>query len=27
MNDKLKPNQEKRVIENIIECIMDDLDY
>ena len=27
MNDKLKPNQEKRVIENFIECIMDDLDY
>ena len=37
MNDKLKPNQkkkkdmltpnqEKRVIENFIECIMDDLD-
>ena len=27
MNDKLKPNQEKRIIENFIECIMDDLDY
>ena len=27
MNDKLKPNQEKRVIENFVECIMDDLDY
>jgi len=27
MNDKLKPNQEKKVIENFIECIMDDLDY
>ncbi len=25
--DKLKPNQEKRVIENFVECIMDDLDY
>jgi len=27
MNDKLNPNQEKRVIENFVECIMDDLDY
>ena len=27
MNDKLKPNQEKKVIENFVECIMDDLDY
>ena len=27
MNDKLKPNQEKSVIENFVECIMDDLDY
>jgi len=27
MNDKLKPNQEKTVIENFVECIMDDLDY
>ena len=26
MNDKLKPNQEKKVIENFVECIMDDLD-
>ena len=26
MNDKLKPNQEKRVIENCVESIMDDLD-
>ena len=26
MDDKLKPNQEKKVIENFIECIMDDLD-
>jgi len=25
--DKLKPNQEKKVIENFVECIMDDLDY
>ncbi len=27
MNDKLTPNQEKEVIENFVECIMDDLDY
>ena len=27
MADKLKPNQEKKVIENFVECIMDDLDY
>ena len=27
MDDKLKPNQEKKVIENFVECIMDDLDY
>ena len=27
MSDKLKPNQEKKVIENFVECIMDDLDY
>ena len=27
MNDKLKPNQEKRIIENCVESIMDDLDY
>ena len=27
MVDKLKPNQEKKVIENFVECIMDDLDY
>ena len=27
MDDRLKPNQEKRVIENFVECIMDDLDY
>ena len=27
MDDWLKPNQEKRVIENFVECIMDDLDY
>jgi len=26
MNDKLKPNQKKRVIENCVESIMDDLD-
>ena len=26
MNDKLKPNQEKRIIENCVESIMDDLD-
>ena len=26
MNDELKPNQEKKVIENFVECIMDDLD-
>jgi len=27
MKDKLTPNQEQKVIENFIECIMDDLDY
>ena len=27
MNDKLKPNQEKIIIKNCVECIMDDLDY
>jgi len=27
MDNKLKPNQEKKVIENFVECIMDDLDY
>jgi len=27
MDDKLKPNQEKRIIENCVESIMDDLDY
>ena len=27
MNDKLKPNQEKRIIENCVESVMDDLDY
>jgi len=27
MNDKLKPNQEKKVIEKFDECIMHDLDY
>ena len=27
MVDKLKPNQETKVIENFVECIMDDLDY
>jgi len=26
MNDKLKPNQKKRIIENFVESIMDDLD-
>ena len=26
MNDWLKPNQEKRIIENCVESIMDDLD-
>jgi len=26
MNDELKPNQEKRIIENCVESIMDDLD-
>ena len=26
MNDKLKPNQEKKIIENCVESIMDDLD-
>ena len=26
MNDGLKPNQEKRIIENCVESIMDDLD-
>ena len=26
MNDKLKPNQEKRIIENCVESIIDDLD-
>jgi len=26
MSDKLKPNQEKRIIENCVESIMDDLD-
>jgi len=26
MNDRLKPNQEKRIIENCVESIMDDLD-
>ena len=26
MDDKLKPNQEKRIIENCVESIMDDLD-
>jgi len=26
MNDKLKPNQKKRIIENCVESIMDDLD-
>jgi len=26
MNDKLKPNQEKRIIENCVESIMEDLD-
>jgi len=27
MNDKLKPNQEKRIIENCVESVIDDLDY
>ena len=26
MDDKLKPNQEKRIIENCVESIMEDLD-
>ena len=26
MDDKLKPNQEKRIVENCVESIMDDLD-
>ena len=26
MNDKLKPNQEEKIIKNMVECIMDDLD-
>ena len=26
MNDKLKPNQEKIIIKNMVDCIMDDLD-
>ena len=26
MDDKLKPNQEKRIIENCVESIMDDLE-
>jgi len=27
MKDKLTPNQEQKVIENFVACIMDDLDY
>ena len=27
MNDGLKPNQEKRIIENCVESVMDDLDH
>ena len=27
MDDKLKPNQEKRIIENCVESVMDDLDH
>jgi len=27
MDDKLKPNQEKRIIENCVESVIDDLDY
>nr|AIF04383.1 hypothetical protein [uncultured marine thaumarchaeote KM3_173_E01] len=26
MNDRLKPNQEEKIIKNMVECIMDDLD-
>ena len=26
MNDWLKPNEEERVLKNMVECIMDDLD-
>ena len=26
MNDWLKPNQEERILKNMVECIMDDLD-
>ena len=27
MDDWLKPNQEKRIIENCVESVMDDLDH
>jgi len=27
MNDWLKPNQEERILKNMVECVMDDLDY
>jgi len=26
MNDWLKPNEEERILKNMVECIMDDLD-
>ena len=26
MNDGLKPNQEEKIIKNMVDCIMDDLD-
>ena len=26
MNDWLKPNQEERILKNMVECVMDDLD-
>ena len=27
MDDGLKPDQEERILKNMVECIMDDLDY
>ena len=27
MDDWLKPNEEERILKNMVECIMDDLDY
>ena len=26
MDDWLKPNEEERILKNMVECIMDDLD-